>query len=177
MTGKTTAIIAATCLVLGAAAGFVPQYQRRAEAERQLAAVRQELDVARGQLEGATAAVRLSGLLGQSLVLRDLVAGQNYGLAQQHATRFFDAVREEAARAPQGSVAASALGAVQDTRDRVIAGVSTADPGVALVAREVEARLRGALGYQVPEVPLPVVAPPATAVPPTTAPPPSPAVP
>ena len=110
MTGKTTAAIAATCLVLGGAAGFWPQYQRRVEAERQLAAARQDLEVAKGQLDGATSAVRLSGLLGQSLVLRDLVAGQNYGLAQQHATRFFDAVREEAARTAPGSVAASALG-------------------------------------------------------------------
>lgn len=164
MTGKTTATIAATCLVLGGAAGFWPQYQRRVETERQLAAARQDLEVARGQLDGATSAVRLSGLLGQSLVLRDLVAGQNYGLAQQHATRFFDAVREEAARTAPGSIAASALEAVLATRDRVTAGVSTADPTVALVSREIEARLRGALGYQVPEVPLPVVAPPSAAV-------------
>lgn len=165
MTGKTTAFIAATCLVVGFAVGFWPQYQRRSDAERQLAAARQDLEAAKGQLEGATAAVRLSGLLGQALVLRDLVAGQNYGLAQQHATRFFDAVREEAARTPQGSIAASALAAIQDTRDRVTAGVSTADPGVSLMSREIEARLRGALGYQVPDVPLPVVAPPAAAVP------------
>lgn len=153
MTGKTTAITAAMCAVLGFGGGFWPQFQGRKDAESRLAAVTRDLEAAKGQLEGATASVRLSSLLGQALALRDLLAAQNYGLAQQQATHFFDAVAKEGGRAPAGSLTAAALTAVQALRDRVTAGTSTADPGTALVVREIEARLRGALGYSVPEVP------------------------
>lgn len=165
VTGKTATIIAATCALAGFVGGFLPQYQHRAAVTTELASARRDLDVAKGQLEGATASVRLAGLLGQALSLRDMVAGQNYGLAQQQATRFFDGVAEEAARTPAGSMAANALAAVLETRDRVTAGLSTADPAVALIVRESEARLRGALGYTVPEMPAPAPTPAAPATP------------
>jgi hypothetical protein len=165
VTGKTATIIGAACALAGFVGGFLPQYQQRQVVSAELASARQQLEVAKGQLEGATASVRLAGLLGHALSLRDLIAGQNYGLAQQQATRFFDAVAEEAGRTPAGSMAANALAAVLETRDRVTAALSTADPGVALIVRESEARLRGALGYTVPEMAPPPPAPGSSAVP------------
>lgn len=157
VSGRTAVIIAAASALAGFLGGFVPQWQRTERVEADLLQTRSALEAARGQLDGATGSVRLAGLLGHALALRDMIAAQNYGLAQQQATRFFDAVSEESARASQGTLAAGALGAVLETRDRVIAGLSTADPAVARIARENEARLRGALGFAVPEIPEPVV--------------------
>lgn len=172
MRAKTVLILVLLCLAVGFIGGFWPMYEQRSALSARVAELERERDQVRADLATAQATLRQAELLGRALALRDLVMGQNFGLAQQQATPFFDAVRDAAIAATPGSPQAAALAAVQGLRDTLVASLSTADARSLSITREIEERLRGALGYQVPQVapgvPLATPSAPVATVPPDT---------
>jgi hypothetical protein len=91
--------------------------------------------------------IRTGLLLGQMLMLEDLVGRSDYGEAMAQATRFFDAVRSEAQRADPARQ--RLLTNVLGQRDMVTAALAKADPAVALTLAGVSRSLRQALDYPV----------------------------
>ena len=136
-------IAAIALLVVAAAyvAGYWPERSRRAAAESELAAVR-------GQLDEAEARVRAAALLGSLLYVTEAVSAQNYGQAQELASRFFDAVGAEAGRTPLENVR-PVLQRVVQLRDGIIAALARADPSALEPLRRAQLDLRESLGYPV----------------------------
>ena len=89
-------------------------------------------------------------LLGDVLALEEVVANRNYGQAEQLASSFFDAVREEASRTTDDAVR-GALNDVQAKRDAVTAALARTDPEVATILKAMEVRLRAGLGLRQPQ--------------------------
>lgn len=137
------AILIAAVIVVGLAylAGFWPQH-------RQLSDVRRQLQETQARLTAADARIRLGDVLGQLLALSDAVAAKNYGQAATLSSTFFDAVRNEAAQAPQPEVT-STLQTILNARDRVTTAIAGTDPGVTSILKEQERSLRRVLGYPV----------------------------
>jgi hypothetical protein len=124
-------------------AGWLPERNRRLAAEERAAALQVERD-------DAQARVRATMLLGDVLALEEVVANRNYGQAEQLASSFFDAVREEASRTTDDAVR-GALNDVQAKRDAVTAALARTDPEVATILKAMEVRLRAGLGLRQPQ--------------------------
>lgn len=146
MRWKRIGMIAAV-VVIGAAflAGYVPQRRLRAAAE-------EEARTLRAQLAASDARVRLGQLLGQVLTIREVVARQNYGQAQELASTFFDSVRKEAASGSRDEFRPM-LNEVLSQRDAVTAALTRADQAVVQILHAIEVRLREALGFPLPQAP------------------------
>jgi hypothetical protein len=144
MPWKRIAAIAAILLVGGAfLAGYVPQRQLRTAAE-------QESLMLREQLAAAEARVRMGQLLGQALAVREVVMRQNYGQAQELSSQLFDSVRKESATTTSSEFSA-VLNEVLSRRDSITASLAKADPAILEVLLMIEAQLRRALGYPLPQ--------------------------
>lgn len=135
----------AVVVLMGAAffAGYVPERRQRTAAEQQAVSLRQ-------QLGAAEARVRMGRLLGRVLAVKDVVARQNYGQAQELPSAFFDEVRNEAAATPSGEFR-SVLDQVLSRRDVMTAALAKAEPGILETLRTIEMQIRRALGYPVPD--------------------------
>jgi hypothetical protein len=141
---KLIAAITVIVLLGGAfLAGYLPEHRLRLVAEQQSLALRE-------QLAAAEARVRMGQLLGQVLALREVVTRQNYGQAQELSSAFFDSVRTEAAATPLGDYR-SALNDVLARRDALTASLTKADPGTVEALSTIEAQVRRALGYPLPQ--------------------------
>jgi hypothetical protein len=79
------------------------------------------------------------------LRLSDAVRAKNYSEAATLSSAYFDAVREEAARA--NADAAVPLNIILKSRDQVTAAIAGTDAGLDVTLREHEQQLRRALGY------------------------------
>jgi hypothetical protein len=124
-------------------AGWLPERNRRIETEGRTAALQVERDDAEERL-------RVARLLGDILMLEEVVANRNYGQAEQLASRFFDAVRAEGSSVSDAGIRA-ALNEVQGRRDEVTAALARTDPAVATILKQIEVRLRSGIGYPVPQ--------------------------
>jgi hypothetical protein len=122
--------------------GYWPEHRRRQALQGQVT----NLQV---QLAEAKAQARLGGLLGQLLAAEDAVSAQNYGQAQTLSSRFFDAVRTEAAQTAAGSTK-DALDKVMGMRDPVTASLTRADPQTLTLLRDAESLVRNTLGFSRP---------------------------
>jgi hypothetical protein len=144
MSWNRIAVIAAIVLAAGAfLAGYVPEHRLRTAAEQQSMSLRE-------QLTAAEARVRMGQLLGEALAVREVVVRQNYGEAQELSSAFFDSVRREASATPVDEFR-TVLNDVLSRRDSVTASLAKADPGILDVLRTIEAQMRRALGYPVPQ--------------------------
>jgi hypothetical protein len=144
MSWKRIAAIAGIVLLAGAfLAGYLPERGLRTAAE-------QESSLLRQQLAAAEARVRMGQLLGQVLAVREDVVRQNYGQAQELASKLFDDVRREATATPSDEFR-STLNDVLSRRDSVTASLTKAEPGILDVLRMIELQMRRSLGYPAPE--------------------------
>jgi hypothetical protein len=122
--------------------GYVPERLKRREVESLAAQARLELEAERAR-------VRLGTVLGRLLSLRDAIAAQNYGIAKSMSTQFFEAARDEAARAGDPT-AKAALEETLKMRDTLTSALTAGDPASQEMVRGLEMRLRAALGYERP---------------------------
>ena len=144
MPWKLIAAIAVIVLIGGAfLAGYLPEQRLRVAAEQQSLALQE-------QLAAAEARVRMGRLLGQALAVREVVIRQNYGLAQELASPFFDNVRSEAAATPLNEFR-SVLTEVLSRRDAITTSLAKADPATVEAVHAIEVRMRRALGYPLPQ--------------------------
>ena len=88
------------------------------------------------------------------LTVKEVTMRQNYGLALEHSSRFFDAVRTEAAATLDPGLR-DGLNEVLGKRDSVTAALAKADASVIGILHAIELRLRRALGYTLPPEPTP----------------------
>lgn len=114
MRNKLLILLLAVLIAFGL--GFFPQYFQRRSLESQLAACREQSE--------------LAGIRDQAGWIYLETSRKNFGLAAGHAGRLFDRVRELSPRiAHPGRHAA--LEEILARRDAVTAGLAKADPGVA----------------------------------------------
>jgi hypothetical protein len=144
--GTTVAVIAAICAVLGFALGFWPQYQQRTATEALLADMTSQAETLRGQLSQSADRVRMSDLLAQYLVIKDVVTDKNFGRAQELSTAWFDAIRAESQRTPNAEFR-QALDTVLSFRDPVTMALTRGDLGALGQMTGIEDALRAALGF------------------------------
>jgi hypothetical protein len=140
---KYIAVIVVVLIAGAFLAGYVPQQRLRSSAEQQSRTLGE-------QLETSEARVRMAGLLGQLLAIEEVVMRQNYGQAQELASRFFDDVGKEAASTPMNEFQ-SVLRDVLSRRDSVTALLTKADPAVLGLLQAIEEQIRRGLGYPVPQ--------------------------
>lgn len=139
MSNITKASIVAGVAVGLLLVGYLPERMRRVAAESAVAGLRAELD-------STQARVRVGALLGQALLIEDLARRADHEQALQQASRFFDAVREEA-QAGGRTEWQRVLMSVLDHRDTVIAALAKSDPAVVSEMAIVERQLRETLDY------------------------------
>jgi hypothetical protein len=134
----------AVIVLIGVAylAGYIPEQRARAAAEARA----QAAEARAAALEGR---VRLGQLLGEVLALKEVVARQNYGQAQELSSAFFDRVRSAEAQ-PGEPAFAAVLTDVAGRRDAITAALAKADPAAIETLQAIEDRLRDALGYPRP---------------------------
>jgi hypothetical protein len=141
---RGTPVIAAVvviALVAAYVAGFWPEHRRRIVIGDDLTRTQMQLHVSDARVRGAA-------VLGLLLTVEDSITAQDYGLARQYATRFFDA-----ARAEQGTpvdTLRDPIDTILSQRDHIIAGLAMGTPSVWETLREVERTLRVGLGYPLP---------------------------
>jgi hypothetical protein len=171
--GKIFKFLVMVVVLIAAAyvAGFWPQRQR-------ISAVQAENATLQQRVEAAEARVRAGVLLGELLTLREVAQEMNYGQARALASPFFEHVRAEAGRTTDAGLK-QALESILAVRDTVTVALTQGDASALGHLREVERRLRLALGYPAPPAaatpaPSPVAAPPPPLVFPTPTPLPSP---
>jgi hypothetical protein len=151
---RRTAVIAAvvvSAFTAGYAAGFWAEHRRRIILEDTHTLTRTQM-----QLQNADARVRGAAVLGLLLTVEDSITAQNYGLARQYATRFFEAARAE--QSTPVDTLRDPINAILSQRDHIIAGLAVGNPSVIETLHEVERTLRIGLGY-----PLPFMSPDASA--------------
>jgi hypothetical protein len=118
-------------LALGAAygIGFVPRYLEARQLRRELAAAREQSDLA-----------RLRDLAGIAYLE---VTQNNYGVAARHTSELFDRAAE-LARTTSDAGRRQALGELLGRRDAVTAGLAKADPAVSAALQDLLRRLHAA---------------------------------
>ena len=129
-------------VVLGALAwwgGYSSEHRARRDAERRVAELQSQLREVRTQARLCALGDNLDRVVHQ-------VQQQNFGLARESSSRFFDAVRQETAEAPER--VRPYLRGILETRDSVTAALAQGDPSVVNSLRSSTDRLRQALGGQ-----------------------------
>lgn len=114
-------------------AGFLIQYGKASDLNGKLAAARGELSAC----ERRNQAAGLRDLMGLAYLE---VNRKNYGLAQEHASRFFDRVRQSRAGLEDAALK-PALDEALAERDEIIAGLARGDAAVQERVQKVYARL------------------------------------
>lgn len=146
---KVLAVVV-VALILGAfVGGYWPQRAEVARARAEAAECQRQLAESRVAIAGLEARVRLSGIFGRFLALRDAAEVGNFGDARGMSSPFFDAVREEADKAP-GATVSAALERVLARRDAVTAGLARNEASIREVLVAIERELRRVQGYPVP---------------------------
>jgi type II secretory pathway pseudopilin PulG len=145
---RTKLLVAVAVVLVGGAFlfGYLPQRTRRATAEAQSALLQE-------RLTAAEARVRAGELLGQVLTVKEVAMRQNYGLASERSSAFFDAVRTEVPITPHSALR-DAMNEVLAQRDIVTAALAKGEPSVVETLHDIELRLRRALGLSMPPEPV-----------------------
>ncbi len=121
--------------------GYWPEHRQRVALEADVAALRE-------RLADSDARVRMGGLLGEVLNIREALVSLNYGTAQQLSSSFFDGVRAEASITPVAAFRTT-LEAVLQVRDQVTAALARGDQAAVEPLRRSELQLREVLGYPI----------------------------
>jgi hypothetical protein len=121
--------------------GWLPERRRRLDAESRIA-------VLTVSLERAEERLRAGEMLGQALALKESAMRQNFGLALESSTAFFDRVRAEAGTNSDAQLRET-LTAVLAKRDAVTAALAKSEPAVIDSLHAMEQTLRAGLGYPV----------------------------
>jgi DNA gyrase/topoisomerase IV subunit A len=119
-------------------AGFWPEHQKRAEAEKSLAETRI-------QIQGLEAQLRMWVLEDRLLAIRERITEKNFGLAREQASTFFEEARIEATRTTREDYRA-ALNELQAKRDAITADLAMGEARVSMMLYEGLERMRTALG-------------------------------
>lgn len=130
--------VGAAIIVVAFVAGFWPQH-------RQLTTSQATVATLQAQLGAAEARLRLAAVLGQLLRVQDAVRSKNYGDAANLSSAYFDAVRQETARADAET--RGVLDGLLKSRDQVTTSIASTDAGLDVTLRLHERQLRRALGY------------------------------
>jgi hypothetical protein len=120
---KTIGIVGGVLIVAAFLLGFVPQYLKSRDMEKQLNSARQELASQGVKLQGDD----LDLLIGYVYLQTNL---KNYGLASEYSTKFFDRVRAMESQVSDAN-RQKFLQAALSKRDDVIAALAKGDPSTA----------------------------------------------
>jgi hypothetical protein len=126
---KHKLILWAVLFLVGFLLGFFPQYSRRAEVQDRLEQTREELRSARGEIDDLVFQLRLAEMRDLLGMLHLEATRQNFGVAADHSTRFFNLVGELAALDPDDTRRAELQRLLQG-RDTVTALLAQGDPAV-----------------------------------------------
>jgi hypothetical protein len=114
-------IIGGAVLILGVfLAGFIPQFTDRRRLQGELDRAQAQLSIAQRQTEIG----ELQELAGRMLLE---ATSQNYGIAREHSTAYFDKARNLADRSDDASLKAS-LSQLLSLRDSITGGLAQGDP-------------------------------------------------
>lgn len=130
LSGKTYSIIVVILMLAAFLGGLIPMYLNNRELMAQLNAAQTETRNAQASADAVRQQLReaeLQNTLGLILVE---VEQNNFGLAKERATKFFDELRQAMATAP-GDKARERLAAVLKHRDEVTADLTSLNPETA----------------------------------------------
>ena len=128
MNQKTIGIVGGVLIVAAFLLGFVPQYLKSRNLEKQLNSTRQELASQGVKLQGDD----LDLLIGYVYLQTNL---KNYGLAGEYSTRFFDRVRAMEVQVSDPN-RQKFLQAALSKRDAVIGALAKGDPSTAATVQQ-----------------------------------------
>jgi len=120
-------------LVLAFLLGFVPQYLEKRQIQRELAISTEKVKMS--ELRDLAGMMLLEGLQ------------QNYGVARDYSSQYFDKLRETSERVENSTLKAS-LQELLGSRDMVTAALSTADPASASQLQAIFAKTHAATKAQ-----------------------------
>ena len=133
MTAKQKTVIGLVMLVLVFLLGFMPQYLEKRQLQRELAISIEKLKLS--ELRDLAGLMLLEGLR------------QNYGVARDYSSQYFDKLRETSEQA-ENSTLKTQLQELLDSRDTVTAALSKADPASASQLQAIFAKTQTATKAQ-----------------------------
>ena len=133
MTAKQKTVIGLVILVLVFLLGFMPQYLEKRQLQRELAISIEKLKLS--ELRDLAGLMLLEGLR------------QNYGVARDYSSQYFDKLREISEQA-ENSTLKAALQELLSSRDAVTAALSKADPASASQLQEIFVKTQAATKVQ-----------------------------
>src|SRR5437870_8721013 len=133
MTAKQKTVIGLVMLVLVFLLGFMPQYLEKRQLQRELAISIEKLKLS--ELRDLAGLMLLEGLR------------QNYGVARDYSSQYFDKLREISEQA-ENSTLKAALQELLSSRDAVTAALSKADPASASQLQAIFAKTQTATKAQ-----------------------------
>src|SRR5437667_7734081 len=133
MTTKQKTAAGFTIVVLVFLLGFVPQYLEKRQIQSELAISTEQLKMS--ELRDLAAMMLLEALR------------QNYGLARDYSSQYFDKLRETSEQA-ENSTLKTQLQELLDSRDTVTAALSKADPASASQLQEIFVKTQAATKVQ-----------------------------
>jgi len=133
MTAKQKTVIGLVILVLVFLLGFMPQYLEKRQLQRELAISIEKLKLS--ELRDLAGLMLLEGLR------------QNYGVARDYSSQYFDKLREISEQA-ENSTLKAALQELLSSRDAVTAALSKADPASASQLQAIFAKTQTATKAQ-----------------------------
>ena len=133
MTAKQKTAIGLVILVLVFLLGFMPQYLEKRQLQRELAISIEKLKLS--ELRDLAGLMLLEGLR------------QNYGVARDYSSQYFDKLREISEQA-ENSTLKAALQELLSSRDAVTAALSKADPASASQLQAIFAKTQTATKAQ-----------------------------
>jgi len=133
MTTKQKTVAGFTIVVLVFLLGFVPQYLEKRQIQSELTTSTEKLKMS--ELRDLAAMMLLEALR------------QNYGLARDYSSQYFDKLRETSEQA-ENSTLKTQLQELLDSRDTVTAALSKADPASASQLQEIFVKTQAATKVQ-----------------------------
>ena len=133
MTTKQKTVAGFTIVVLVFLLGFVPQYLEKRQIQSELRTSIEKLKMS--ELRDLAAMMLLEALR------------QNYGLARDYSSQYFDKLRETSEQA-ENSTLKTQLQELLDSRDTVTAALSKADPASASQLQEIFVKTQAATKVQ-----------------------------
>ena len=133
MTAKQKTVVGLVILVLVFLLGFMPQYLEKRQLQRELAISIEKLKLS--ELRDLAGLMLLEGLR------------QNYGVARDYSSQYFDKLREISEQA-ENSTLKAALQELLSSRDAVTAALSKADPASASQLQAIFAKTQTATKAQ-----------------------------
>lgn len=123
METRTKLIVWAVLFVAGFLLGFVPQYVKKGEVEAELRRAQEVLDNAKQTIEGLQFSAKLAETRDLAAMMYVETVRQNYGVATEFSTRYFNLLREatDLSRDPEQKAALEELLASRDSIISILA--------------------------------------------------------